>query len=74
MLNFENASALLEILSFIFYAVFYAIQYIIYLFFGFNPPTHTHPTFKRHFYTLRLALPLRLLALFGLYKIIQRFL
>ncbi|TLE00416.1 hypothetical protein [Helicobacter japonicus] len=63
----ETFSVLVDVLL----GIFYALQWITYLFFGLTPPAHTNPTLKKHFYTLRLALPLRLLALFALYKIIQ---
>lgn len=49
--------------------LFCALQWLLYLLFGLQPPAHTSPTFAKHFYTLRLALPLRLLALFALYKL-----
>ncbi len=57
----ETFSVLVDVLL----GIFYALQWITYLFFGLTPPAHTNPTLKKHFYTLRLALPLRLLALFA---------
>lgn len=49
--------------------LYYLLQWLLYLLFGIKPPPHTSPIFKRDFYTLRLALPLRLLVAFGIYAL-----
>ncbi|MCX2716760.1 hypothetical protein OQH61_03305 [Helicobacter sp. MIT 21-1697] len=63
----NNSGTYIEVLIDVCIGIFYALQWIIYLFFGLKPPKHTNALFARHFYTLRLALPLRLLAAFALY-------
>lgn len=63
-------TTLLEVLVDVCIGIFCALQWLVYLIFGFKAPPHTSKTFQKHFYTLRIALPLRLLVIFLLYIVL----
>ena len=44
-IEFEILSMFVDLL----FGIFYALRWIVYLFFGLTPPAHTNPTFKKHF-------------------------
>lgn len=66
----DSKTALLEVLIDVCIGIFCVLQWLVYLIFGIKAPSHTNQTFQKHFYTLRLALPLRLLAIFLLYALL----
>lgn len=66
----DSKYAILEVLIDVCIGIFCVLQWLVYLVCGIKAPPHTSQIFQKHFYTLRLALPLRLLLAFWLYVLL----